>query len=111
MFFAISANVHTLSVSFDGCTKRVIRVSFRFLQDFHLGCTGRFVGVEHDINTIREIIRIDCHAFQIMVSIHQNTNLRIVAFAEIQIRNATTNFHYAVFVQTALVTITNSNAA
>ena len=107
MLFAVITDIHTLAVSLDSCAKRVIRIRFCFFKDLHLGRARRLIGVEHNVHTIWQIVRIDCHALQIMVTVNKDANLRIMALAEIKVRNPTANLHNAVFI--AFVAITNRN--
>ena len=109
MLFAVITDIHTLAVGLDSCAKRVVRVRFCFFKDLHLGRARRLIGVEHNVHTILQIIRIDCHALQIMVTVNKDTNLCIMALAKIKVRNPTANLHNAVFIQTAFVAITNRN--
>ena len=111
MLLSIRTDVCTLAIGFDGCTKRIVRISFRFLQDLHFGRAGRFVGVEHDVHAIVKIIRVDSHAFQIVVTIDKDTNLRIMTLAKVKIWHATANFHDTIFVQATFITIPNGNTA
>ena len=76
-------------LAFDGCSKRIVRISFCFLQDLHFGRTGRLVSVEHDVRTIGKSIRVDRHAFQIMVTIDKDTNLRIMTLAKVKVGHTT----------------------
>ena len=110
VLFAVITDIHTLAVSLDSCAKRVVRIRFCFLEDLHFGRARRLIGVEHNVHTIRQIIRIDCHALQIMVTVNEDTNLRIMALAEVKVGHTTANLHNTVFVQTAFIAITNCNS-
>ena len=70
--------VVTLAIGLDERTKRVIGVFLNFLHDVHLWRSGMFVRVEHDVCTIRHIIRIHGHALQVVGPIHKDANLSIV---------------------------------
>ena len=105
MLFAVGTNISALAVRFDGCTERVIRIILDGLEDLHLGCTRRLIGIKDNINTLRQVIRIYGHALQVVAVIHHNTNLRIMGIAQIQIRDAATNLHHTVFCKTAFVAI------
>ena len=98
MLLSIRTDVCTLAIGFDGCSKRIVRISFRFLQDLHFGRAGRLVSVKHDVHTIGKIIRVDRHAFQIVVTIDKDTNLRIMTLAKVKIGHATANFHETTFI-------------
>ena len=112
MLLSIRTDVCTLAIGFDGCSKRIVRISFCFLQDLHFGRTGRLVSVEHDVHTIgKKIIRVDRHAFQIMVTIDKDTNLRIMTLAKVKIGHTTANFHDTIFVQTTFIAIPDGNTA
>ena len=111
MLLSIRTDVCTLAIGFDGCSKRIVRISFCFLQDLHFGRAGRLVSVEHDVHTIGKIIRVDSHAFQIVVTIDKNTNLRIMTLAKVKIGHATANFHDTIFVQTTFIAIPDGNTA
>ena len=108
MLLSIRTDVCTLAIGFDGCSKRIVRISFCFLQDLHFGRTGRLVSVEHDVHTI---IRVDRHAFQIMVTIDKDTNLRIMTLAKVKVGHTTANFHDTIFVQTTFIAIPDGNTA
>ena len=111
VLLSISSDVHALTICFDGCTKRIVWISFRFFQNFHLGGAGRFIGVEPNINAIRKIVGINSHAFQIVVAIDKNTHLCIMAFAKIKIRDTTANLHDAILCQTTFIAIPNCHTA
>ena len=111
MLLSIRTDVCTLAIGFDGCSKRIVRISFCFLQDLHFGRTGRLVSVEHDVRTIGKSIRVDRHAFQIMVTIDKDTNLRIMTLAKVKVGHTTANFYDTIFVQTTFIAIQDGNTA
>ena len=105
MFFTIFPDVMRLTVSFNGCTKRIVRIILNLLKHIHLTFVGALVGVKDNIIAIRNIIRIHCHAFQIMGSINHDTNLSIMRLPKIQVFYARTNLNDTIFRCAALISI------
>ena len=105
MVFTIFPNVMRLTIGFDGCTKRIVRIILNLLQYVHLTFVGALVGVKDNIIAIRNIIRIHCHAFQIMGSINHDTNLSIMRLPKIQVFYARTNLNDTIFRCAALIAI------
>ena len=105
MVFTIFPNVMRLTICFDGCAKRIIRIILNLLEHIHLTFVGAFIGVEDNIIAIRNIIRIHCHAFQIMSSINHDTNLSIMRLPKIQVFYARTNLNDTIFRCATLIAI------
>ena len=105
MFFTIFPDVMRLTIGFDGCTKRIVRIILNLLKHVHLTFVGALVGVKDNVIAFRNIIRIHCHAFQIMTSIDHNTNLSIMGLPEIQVFYTRTNLDNTIFRCTTLITI------
>ena len=105
MVFTIFPNVMRLTVCFDGCAKRIVRIILNLLEHIHLTFVGTLVGVEDNIIAIRNIIRIHCHAFQIMSSINHDTNLSIMRLPKIQVFYARTNLNNTIFRCATLIAI------
>ena len=98
MLLTICTDVRALAIRLNSCTKRVVRVSFCLLQNLHFGSSRRLIGIEHNVHTIRKVVRINSHALQVMIAIHKDSNLRIMALTKVEIRYATANFHNAVLI-------------
>ena len=105
MVFTIFPNVMRLTIGFDGCAKRIVGIILNLLKHIHLTFVGTLVGVKDNIIAIRNIIRIHCHAFQIMSSINHDTNLSIMRLPKIQVFYARTNLNDTIFRGAALITI------
>ena len=56
-----------------------------------------FVRVERYVNTVWQVVAVKGHALQVLISIDQNSDLRIVTITEIEIGNAASNFDCSVF--------------
>ena len=61
--------------------------------------------IEANINSIRKVVCIYSHTFQVMSIINSNTNLSIVIISKRQFLYATPKFDYAVFICTAIFCI------
>ena len=94
-----------LTICFDGCAKRIVRIILNLLEHIHLTFVGALVGVKDNIIAIRNIIRIHCHAFQIMSSINHDTNLSIMRLPKIQVFHTRTNLNDTIFRGATLITI------
>ena len=105
MFFTIFPDVMRLTISFDGCTKRIVGIILNLLKHVHLTFVGALVGIKDNVIAFRNIIRIHCHAFQIMASIDHDTNLSIMGLPEIQVFYTRTNLDDTIFRCTTLITI------
>ena len=105
MIFSIFPDVMRLTVSFNGCAKRIIRIILNLLKHVHLTFVGTLIGVKDNIIAIRNIIRIHCHAFQIVGSVNHNTNLSIMRLPKIQVFYARTNLNDTIFRGATLITI------
>ena len=105
MIFAVFPDVMRLTIGFDGCAKRIIRIILNLLEHIHLTFVGTLVGVKDNIIAIRNIIRIHCHAFQIVGSINHDTNLSIMRLPKIQVFYARTNLNDTIFRCATLIAI------
>ena len=105
VLFAIFSDVGALAFRSNGSAKRIARIVLDLFEHLHLRCARRLVRVEHNINTIRHIVRIHGHALQIVAVVHHDTNLCIMRVAQIQICNATANLNNAIFCKTALIAV------
>ena len=110
MLFTIFTNVITLTIGFNSSTKRIVRIFFNRFHNLFFWCTTWFVRIKPNVYTIRKIISIDSHAFQIVCTINKNTNLCIVRVAKIKIFNTSTKFDNAIFSGAALITILNHDS-
>ena len=66
-----------------------------------------FVRVEHDVCTIRHIIRIHGHALQVVSPVHKNANLSIVRIPQVKVGHDTTKFDDAILGGTTFIAVTN----
>ena len=105
MIFTIFPDVMRLTIGFDGCTKRIVRIILNLFKHVHLTFVGALVGVKDNVVAIRNIIRIHCHAFQIVGSINHDTNLSIMRLPQIQIFYTRTNLNDTIFRCATLIAI------
>ena len=70
-----------------------------------------FIRVEHDVGSIRHIIRIHRHTLEIVGSVHKDTDLGIVRITKVQIRHATPNFYDTIFQSAALIAVKDLHPA
>ena len=110
MLFAIRANVSALAFCRNSSAKGIVRIVFNCLENLHLRRARGLVGVEHNIHTVRQVVRVHCHALQVVAVVHHDTNLRIMGIAQIQISHSTTNLHHTVLCQSAFIAVANGNA-
>ena len=110
MLLTVSANVFALTCCSQCCTKGIVRVVLDGLEHLHLGCARGFIRIENDIISIRHIVRVDSHTFEVVTVIHHDTNLCVMAVTKAQVIYTAPNLDNTVFVQTAFVTIANRNA-
>ena len=78
---AIFVYVVALTISLDERSERIVRIIFDLLKNVHLRHVFRFVCIEHNVNAIRHVVRIDSHTFYVSITVNQNTNLRIPRLA------------------------------
>ena len=96
LHYPILVRIAVLAAFFlDKCAEWVVRIiGFGFLQ--HI-LTWRFVGIKYHVYAVRHVVAVEGHSLHVLVSVHQNTHLCIVAVAQIQIIYASANLDGAIF--------------
>ena len=83
------------------------RIILHRLKGVQLVASWLLVGVESDVISLREIIRIHSHTLKEVGTIDGDTDLSVIRSAERQILNITSKFDDSVHIRAALWTIAN----